>query len=282
MLYVLIPVHNNVENTMKCLDCISEQIYIDYEVVIVNDGSTDESSEVVKEKYPDIIVLEGDGNLWWAGALYKGIEYVLEKAFNTDYILILNNDLIFNKHYFTNLVNGADINPDTALGSLCRNQKTGKIVDSGVVIDWMRLKFTHKEVKDNGDFIRNIDVLSTRGLIVPVYIIKHVGNFIPHRIKHYLSDYEYTIRIKNAGYRLLTVKSAVVLLDTEQTGIHTDWNDNITVKSLFDTIFSTKSSSNLKSWLWFIHLSCPSNHKLSCYWKITFGKVLEIIRSKIC
>ena len=282
MLYTLIPIHNNIEETLKCLECIQHQTYTDYEVVIINDGSDDNSSSTIKNKYPDTVIIEGDGNMWWAGALYSGIDCVLRRAYNSDYILMLNNDLIFNDDYFETLVKGANINPDTIIGSLCKNQKSNGLIDSGVTIDWPHLKFTHKEVLENGDdFIHNVDVLSTRGLIVPVYIIKDVSNFIPHRIRHYLSDYEYTIRIKKCGWKLLTAKKAVVYLNTEQTGIHTKWSSKQSFKSIFETIFSLKSSSNLKSWLWFIHTCCPRRYKPICYWKITGGKVLEIIGGRL-
>jgi len=40
----------------------------------------------------------------WAGALYEAIEYVLKKAHPNDYVLILNNDLIFDNNYIINLV----------------------------------------------------------------------------------------------------------------------------------------------------------------------------------
>ena len=267
---------------MKCLECISKQTYTNYEIVIINDGSEDDSSFEIRQKYPDAIILEGDGNMWWAGALYAGINFVLKHAHNFDYMLMLNNDLVFGDNYLDTLVKGANINPDTAIGSLCKDQKTNDLVDSGVTIDWPKLKFTHKEVKDDGDdFINDIDVLSTRGLIVPIYIIKDVGNFIPNRIRHYLSDFEYTIRTKRCGYKLLTSKNAMVYLNSNTTGHHQDWNDKLTLPGIFTTLFSLKSSSNLKSWLWFIHTSCPPQFRLHCYWKITGGKVLEIIRSRL-
>ena len=282
MLYILIPIHNNIDETLKCLSCIRTQTYTDYEVIVIDDGSTDNSSEIIKNEHPETTILHGDGNLWWGGALHSGIKYVLKRAYNSDYVLMLNNDLVFEPDYFETMVKGAGINPDTALGSLCKNEKTNALVNSGVIIDWKRLSFTHKEVKDDGDdFIHNIDVLSTRGLIVPVHIIKNVGNFIPDRIPHYLSDYEYTIRIKKCGWKLLTAKKAVVYLNVNQTGIHTKWTEKLTSKSIFETIFSLKSSSNLKSWLWFIHTSCPRRYKPICYWKITGGKVLEIIGNRL-
>jgi GT2 family glycosyltransferase len=282
VLYILIPIHNNIKETVKCLTCINNQTYTNYEVVIVNDGSTDNSSEIIKEKFPKSTILEGDGNMWWAEALNKGIEYVFTTAKKRDYILILNNDLVFDNNYLKNIVNVADQNQDAIIGSLCKNQKTGTLVDSGVIIDWKKLSFSHKEVVDDGnDLIQDIDVLSTRGLIVSTDIIKNIGNFIPNRIRHYLSDYEYTIRIKNHGYRLLTSKKAVVYVNTETTGIHTIWDNKPGLKNVLTAIFSLKSSSNLKSWLFLIHLCCPSNYKIHCYWKITGGKVLEIIGGRL-
>ena len=277
--YILIPIHNNIAETRKCLSCIHTQTYTNYEVIVIDDGSTDNSSEIIKNEYPDTTILQGDGNLWWAGALYEGIEYVLKKAQQNDYVLILNNDLIFDNNYIINLVESSEDNQGAVVGSLCKDQKTGAIIDSGVKIDWRNLKFDPKEVVDDGDdLIRDIDVLSTRGILIPVNIILDIGNFIPHKLRHYLSDYEYTIRMKKHGYTLLTSKKATVFLNSEMTGFHLNWDEKYTLKDLYRTIFSIKSSSNLKAWLFFIHLCCPPSYKLSCYWRITCGKMIEVIK----
>ena len=277
--YILIPIHNNIAETRKCLSCIRTQIYTNYEIVVIDDGSTDNSNKIIRKEFPDTTILQGDGNLWWAGALYEGIEYVLKKAQPTDYVLILNNDLIFDNNYITNLVESTEDNQGAVVGSLCKDQKTGAIIDSGVKIDWRNLKFDLKEVVDDGDnSIRDIDVLSTRGTLIPVNIILDIGNFIPHKLRHYLSDYEYTIRMKKHGYTLLTSKKAIVFLNSEITGFHIKWNEKYTLKDIYWAIFSIKSSSNLKAWLIFIHLCCPLLYKPLCYWRITCGKMIEIIK----
>ncbi len=277
--YIIIPIHNNIAETRNCLSCIRTQTYTNYEVIVIDDGSTDNSSEIIRKEYSGTTIIQGDGNLWWAGALYEGIEYVLEKAQLNDYVLILNNDLIFDKNYITNLVESSEENQGAVVGSLCKCQKTGAIVDSGVKIDWKNLKFNLKEVVDDGDnLIRNIDVLSTRGILIPVNVISEIGNFIPDKLRHYLSDYEYTIRMKKRGYTLLTSKKAIVFLNSEVTGFHLNWNKKYTLKDIYWAVFSIKSSSNLKAWLVFIHLCCPLPYKPLCYWRITCGKMIGIIK----
>lgn len=277
--YILIPIHNNIAETRKCLSCIRNQTYTNYEVVVIDDGSADKSNEIIKKEFSGTTILQGDGNLWWAGALYEGIEHVLKNTCPNDYVLILNNDLIFDNNYITNLVDSSEDNQGAVVGSLCKDQKTGAIIDSGVKIDWKKLKFNPIEVVDDGDnLIRDIDVLSTRGILIPVKVILDIGNFIPNKLRHYLSDYEYTIRMKKHGYTLLTSKKVIVFLNSEITGHHLKWDEKYTLKDLYRTIFSVKSSSNLKSWLFFIHLCCPLRYKPICYWTITGGKIIEIIK----
>jgi len=280
--YIIIPVHNNITETRKCLSCVYNQTYTNFEVIVIDDGSTDSSSEIIRKEFPSTTILQGNGDLWWAGGLYEGIEHVLKKAQPNDYVLTLNNDLTFDNDYIANLVESSDNNKGAVIGSLCKDQKTGDIVDSAVRIDWKNLKFDMIEVADDGDdFVRDVDVLSTRGLIIPVNIIQDIGNFIPKKLRHYLSDYEYTIRMKKHGYTLLTSKNAIAYLNSEVTGLHTNWDKKYTLKDVYWAVFSVKSSSNLRAWLYFLHLCCPLRYKPICYWTITGGKTIELIKKKL-
>jgi len=264
--YILIPIHNNITETRKCLGCIHDQTYTNYEVIVIDDGSTDNSSDIIRTEFPGTTILPGDGNLWWAGALYEGIEYVLKKAETCDYVLTLNNDLVFDSNYINILIEAGENNPDAIIGSLCLDQESGVIVDSGVVIDWKRLAFDLKDIGDDkDDFIRDIDVLSTRGTIFPINVILDIGNFIPNKLRHYLSDYEYPIRAKKHGFTLLTSKKAIAYLNSRRTGFHISIDKKTTLSDIYKSIFSIKSSSNLKSWIIFIHLCCPLKYKLICY-----------------
>ncbi len=278
--YILIPIHNNIAETIACLNSIRDQTYTSFEVIIIDDGSTDNSSEIIRKEFPETTILQGDGNLWWAGALFKGIEYAINKAEQTDYVLTLNNDLVFDNDYLKFLIEASKNNGDAIVGSLCLDKKTGAIVDSGVLIDWGKLRFDLKLISnENDDLIRSIDVLSTRGTLIPINVILNIGNFIPDKLRHYLSDYEYTIRAKKYGYTLLASKRAIAYLNMETTGFYYQPKEKYTLKDIYNSMFATKSYDNLKAWLNFIYLCCPARYKPICYTRIIGGKVKWIIKT---
>ena len=93
MIHVIIPVHNRIELTLKCITSLikqenSEQLNI----FVVDDGSTDETSKILPKKFPNVNLIKGTGSLFWCGAVNFGIDHVLKIAEENDWILLVNND----------------------------------------------------------------------------------------------------------------------------------------------------------------------------------------------
>jgi GT2 family glycosyltransferase len=121
--YIIIPVHNRKAITLKCLDILRQNGDIDkYYIVVVDDGSTDGTSEAIKSLYSDVIILAGDGNLWWTGAIKKGMDYAYKHG--ADYFIWLNDDcypqkqtickiLALSKNNKNWIVSAQSIDPDT-------------------------------------------------------------------------------------------------------------------------------------------------------------------------
>ena len=99
MLYILIPVYNRLHDTVRILECLSRQSFKDFKVVVIDDGSSDGTGRVLQAKYPWVIKLEGDGNLWWTGAINKGVEYCLRTGKRADYVMTINNDVWFDQEF---------------------------------------------------------------------------------------------------------------------------------------------------------------------------------------
>ncbi len=135
MVYILIPVHNNKEDTLNLLACLSKQSYKDITTVIIDDGSTDNTKGDVLASFPDTVILEGDGKLWWTGATVMGVKYVLNRAGDDDYILLLNNDLVVRDDYVETIL-AAGMSPGAALvGSALVDYDNPGFIESGIRMD---------------------------------------------------------------------------------------------------------------------------------------------------
>ena len=87
---IIIPVYNTAKYLKRCFDSVLVQSYKDFEMVIINDGSTDNSEQIIneyKDKYPDLISYYNKPNTGVASTRNFGIE----KA-NGEYIMFLDSD----------------------------------------------------------------------------------------------------------------------------------------------------------------------------------------------
>ena len=78
MIYIVIPVYNRKEFTHQCLLSIIKQTNKNFKIIIVDDRSTDGTREMINSEFPEIILLKGDGNLWWTRAINLGVKYALK------------------------------------------------------------------------------------------------------------------------------------------------------------------------------------------------------------
>jgi GT2 family glycosyltransferase len=81
---------NGKQDTLHCLASLGKLAYPSFEVVVVDNGSTDGSVAAIKTDFPKVTILETGENLGYAGGNNVGIQYGLTK--NSDWILLLNND----------------------------------------------------------------------------------------------------------------------------------------------------------------------------------------------
>ena len=89
--FVIIPVHNRREITLGCLACLRAAGDLDWaNVVVVDDGSTDGTAEAIRGQFPEVILLNGDGNLWWTGGIVLGMKEGVRRQ--AEVIVWLNDD----------------------------------------------------------------------------------------------------------------------------------------------------------------------------------------------
>ena len=252
ILHIIIPVHNNLNLTIKCLEHIKNIESIDYKIYIIDDGSTDGTSSWVSTNRPDINLIVGDGSLWWTGAIHLGVIEVLRIANNNDYIMSLNNDVFLQKNTLNELIYFSNNqNRKCICNALSVDEFDGRIISSGSrVLSWFFNLNYHplhnKNIQSIDSFYPiEVDMLTGRCVLYPVEVFSLVGNFDYLRFPHYGGDSEFTIRAKRNGYALYIIPRSIALVNNENTGLNS-MAIKLSYKEKLLSLFIIRSSSNLK------------------------------------
>ena len=216
-IYVLIPVFNRLEYTKKVIQSLRAQtMRSELEIIVIDDGSTD-GTDVFLSTQQDVVVIRGDGTLWWSGAMEKGLQYARHKWNSNSYVLFLNNDTWFDARYIESLIGFAISNPDAIIGSVIYEEGCDEAVayigpkvnlNTLEIID---LGFSMQESeKRNPKLFYCVDALSGRGTLFPAKLFESYGFLRPKILPHYLADYEITMRFAEKGIALLVHSKSVV------------------------------------------------------------------------
>lgn len=256
---VLIPVFNHLEFTIKAVKDLLPFKNNQLEVVVIDDGSSDGTYQWLTNQAKDVIVLRGDGNLWWSGAINLGAKYAIEQL-NADYLLLWNNDITFHPDYFYKLFRIiAEADRNTVIGSKiyvndqpktiwsmggCFNPKTGLYNMFGYLQN------------DTEEFnrIKSVDWLTGMGTLVPKSVIEMIGFWDRKNFPQYHGDSDFTYRAKLAGYKIIVHPELIIFNNVKNSGIE----HNGSLKQLIRLFTDIRSKSNFGRKLFFYKLHSRS------------------------
>jgi len=271
-LFIILPVHNRKEITQRLITCLLQQTFQDYHLVLVDDGSTDGTAVMVKERISSLTVLRGHGNWWWGGSLHQGYLWLKSQHLPaSSVVLMMNDDAIFDADYLQTALSILSGQQKALLVSNAYGEDSRKLFDGGVHADWKRLKFS-LETNPN-----RINCASTRGLFLYASDFLKIGGFHPRLLPHYASDYEFTIRAHKKGYTLLVDERLKLYANESATGISTFKNEK-TYAAFLKHLFSKKYTLHPLYYTNFILLACPWPWKLFhvlILWASTLWKIIK-------
>jgi N-acetylglucosaminyl-diphospho-decaprenol L-rhamnosyltransferase len=276
-IFTIIPVHNRVKVTEKCLDSLFSQENRNCKVIVVDDGSTDGTSAMISKKFPSVVLLHGDGNLWWTGAINKGINYVIENCHINDYVLLLNDDLTIPSNYIENLLILAAKHPRTIIGSVIVDSKDkDTILSGGIRINWKTAKRHNLDVGKklssfNKEHHHTVSTLTGRGTLIHASAFREFGIYNETHYKHY-GDTELPKRAEKFGYKLIVSYKAIVYSDPLKiNNISSDGGYKITdIKNYY---WNTRSNTDLRVRFWFAYDTSPNFFMGTIYWIFDFIRI---------
>jgi len=285
-IYIVIPVHNRLDTTRECLESISCQTYTHFRVVLADDGSTDGTCDYVRKAHPDVVVLEGDGNLWWTSATNLGVRYALQNASENDCILTLNNDTILPPAYLETIISLSRQVPNGLIGSIAVDyDQKDVVIDGGLKINWFSAKFRKLNVLSrNGTepSFYKVSALPGRGTLIPKHVFDKIGLYDARTFPHYGADYDFSLRAYRAGFALVLHPSCHLYTKTKLTGI-SNVHRKISMREWLQSFSSIKSPNNLEIRLRFglrhAPLLCRPSFILCDLLRVTLGTLRNQIRN---
>ena len=187
---VLMTCHNRVATTLECLKRLMPQLGDGDKVYLVDDGSTDGTGVRVRNAYPNVRVIDGDGSLYWAKGMRRAWD-VAEADGNYDFYLWLNDDVRLQ----ANAIDGIMADWEHADGSTCilvgACEENGSCTYSATDAKDRKIAPNGKTQVASGWFNGNV-------VLVHKTVYERVGK-ISADYSHARADYDYAERLKLAG-----------------------------------------------------------------------------------
>lgn len=257
--FAVLAVFNRSETTLACIEQLKQQTYPNVEIVVSDGGSTDGTAQLVRKLHPEVTVIADVGEQWWTGSTWYGIEHALRAGGDDDLVLLLNDDTTFPPDLVEVLADEA-VRHCAAVEALQvaeRDHET--VLCAGARFDWDRYRSIplDRNVPSDG-FDDRTDLLDGRATIVPLTIIRDVGNVRRRALPHYCADSELSFRISRAGYATAVTHRTWVAIEEREKPFAAEAT---TVGGAWRQITDRRSMSNLRAHVVAALLSGPPRQR---------------------
>jgi len=204
---------NQREDIINCLESLFNLKYNNYQIVVFDNGSVDNSVEEIKKKYPSVEIFENRINLGYVGANNIAINWAIEEGY--DYIFLVNSDTVIHPYTLNELVTymdkdkkcgvaGPQIRYYNAPDRLCFaggkfNLRTGRgcHIGEGNLVGFI----------DSSPYA--CDFITGCAMLLRVSALKEIGLF-DENIFMYCEDIDLCLRFKKSSWKVILVPNGIV------------------------------------------------------------------------
>lgn len=207
---------NGLEDTIECLNSIKKITYPNYEVIVVDNGSSGNDVQVLRKKFGSYIkIIKNKKNEGFAEGNNIAIRRVMKEN-KSKYVLLLNNDTVVDKKFLDELVKVAESDDKIGIvGPVIRNYYTKEIDFAGGKINWWLGRPYHLKKIDPREYT---DFITGCCMLIPIEKLKKVGLFDKMYFT-YFEDSDLCERIKKLGFKLKIIeKSKLIHKVSKSTG----------------------------------------------------------------
>lgn len=185
-------------NAKKWIDICLPPLYDfeDSKIIVIDNASKDDTCSIIKQKYPNVHLIESNENLGFGKANNLGMRIALDKSF--DYVFLQNQDAAIDGENLKKLIKIAKSNPEFGIISPVhfKNDNDVENLFSNYVKNTPFKKFNSQSNR-----LIDADFINAALWLLPIKIIKEIGGFNP-LFSHYGEDVDYVKRVKYFDYKL--------------------------------------------------------------------------------
>lgn len=204
---------NGKDDTIECVASLERLNYPSYEIVVVDNGSTDGSVPALRAQHAGVTIIENGQNLGYAEGFNAGIRYAAQQK--ADYFLILNNDTVIDPNALRELVSVAEQDPRIGFVSgkvyfydePDRLQTVGKNSHPVLIVSGL---LGHGEL-DQGQYdeIRECEFIDDVFLLARRAVFEEVGGYDPTFFLMY-EETDWCARARRAGFKIMYAPGAKI------------------------------------------------------------------------
>ncbi len=203
---------NGKQDSEKCLSSLEKLTYPHVEIIIVDNGSTDGSQELFRERFPNCTLLETGHNLGYAGGNNVGISYALKQGF--DFFFVLNNDTVVDPQIVEAFLEGFESEPKAGIlgGKIYLMDEPDRFDHFGGKWNKKTLSFDYVGYKELDDKRRweeplHLDYVCGAGIMIRRSVFESIGLLEP-RFFLFWEETDFCFQARKAGFFVMTCPRA--------------------------------------------------------------------------
>ena len=242
---VITTVFNRKEKTKNAIESIVtalDSVELEYRFYICDDGSSDGTTDYLRELGEMVCVIPGNGDLFWSKGMHKAMSAaVADKA---DLYLMINDDVEFS---FT--VMQVMLDSYNQAGKKCGIVGSTCGIDSNIITYGGRKLKGQALICPNGS-LQECDLTNWNCFLIDDYVVRKVG-LIDNYYEHGLGDFDYSLRMKKQNIPVYVAKDYVGRCDVNsKKGTYHD--KNMTRKKRFVSMFSRRNMPIRSRWHYYL------------------------------
>jgi GT2 family glycosyltransferase len=208
---VIIASHTGRQHLQRCLPALLADDYPDFQVIVVDNASTDGTAEFVEQEYPSVKVIRNALNLGFSRASNMGAAHA-----PGEYLAFLNQDAVVRPGWLASLVVALEGHPKAALATpqILVLAQPHSINACGNQSHYTGLSFCRGAGQPAGSFtqLEQVNAVSGAAFVMRKDVFEQLGGF-DEDFFMYMEDIDLSWRARLAGYSSLYVPDATVYHD---------------------------------------------------------------------